>query len=66
MWLAGNITYPKDHPMIEDLRRIDFIAVAPLSQADFLSDDVVSTLIDHIKKAKPFMRFLCEAIDEPY
>ncbi|MFK8111963.1 MAG: DUF2461 domain-containing protein [Rubripirellula sp.] len=58
--------YPKDHPMIEDLRRIDFIAVAPLTEADFTSEEVVKLLIDRIKKAKPLMEFLCDAIEVPY
>lgn len=58
--------YPKDHPMIEDLRRIDFIAVAPLTQAQITSDRVVSIMVDRIKKAKPLMKFLCDAIDIPY
>ena len=52
--------------MIQDLRRKDFIAIAPLTQKELLSDDVVPTLISHIKKAKPLMRFLCDAIDVPY
>ena len=58
--------YPKDHPQIEDLRRIDFIAIAPLTQKDFIDDAIVKTLVDHVKKAKPLMSFLCDAIDVPY
>lgn len=58
--------YPRDHPMIEDLRRIDFIAIAPLSQRDFTSTEILDTLIDRIKQAKPLMKFLCDAIDVPY
>lgn len=58
--------YPIDHPMIEDLRRIDFIAVAPLTEADLTGDKIVSLLLDRVKKAKPLMRFLCDAIDVPY
>lgn len=58
--------YPRDHPMIEDLRRIDFIAVAPVTQAQMTSDEIVSIVIDHVKKARPLMRFLCNAIDAPY
>jgi uncharacterized protein (TIGR02453 family) len=58
--------YPKDHPMIEDLRRIDFIALAPLSQSQVTSDEAVSIMMDRIKKAKPLMKFLCDAIDVPY
>lgn len=58
--------YPKDHPLIDDLRRIDFIAISPLQESDFFRDDLVKLLIERIKQAKPLMRFLCDAIDVPY
>lgn len=58
--------YPRDHPLIEDLRRVDFIAVAPLSEADLTNEQTVSLLMDRIKKAKPLMQFLCDAIEVPY
>ncbi len=58
--------YPRDHPMIEDLRRIDFIGVAPLSQAEVTGEEIVSIVIDRIKRTKPLMQFLCDAIDVPY
>ncbi len=58
--------YSRDHAMIEDLRRIDFIAVAPLTESEITSSEVVPLVIDHVKKAKPLMRFICDAIDVPY
>ncbi len=58
--------FPRDHPMIIDLRRIDFIAVAPLSQAEITSDKVVTILLDRIKRSRPLMQFLCDAIEVPY
>ena len=58
--------YPADHPLIDDLKRIDFIAVAPLEQQDFFDPHIVGKLIDHIKRSKPLMQFLCDAIDLPY
>lgn len=58
--------YAKDHPMIEDLRRIDFIAVAPLSESELTGPDVVATIIDRIKKSRPMMTFLCDAVGVPY
>jgi uncharacterized protein (TIGR02453 family) len=58
--------YAKDHPMIDDLRRIDFIAVTPISEAETTGDQLVSLVIDRIKRAKPLMNFLCDAIDVPY
>ncbi len=58
--------YPKDHPLIEDLRRIDFIATAPLSEAEVTSDKITAIMVDRIKQAKPLMKFLCDAIEIPY
>lgn len=58
--------YPKDHPLIEDLRRKDFIAIAPLSQAEVTGDGLLELILDRVKRAKPLMRFLCDAIDVPY
>ncbi|MEM8670028.1 MAG: DUF2461 domain-containing protein [Planctomycetota bacterium] len=58
--------YPKDHPMIDDLRRIDFIACAPLTHDEVMSEEVVPLIVDRIKRAKPLMRFLCNAIEVPY
>ena len=58
--------YPKDHPMIEDLRRIDFIGVAQLTPQDFIDSDAVQRVAKQIRDAKPMMKFLCDAIDVPY
>ena len=55
-----------DHPCIEDLRRTDFIAVANVD--DSLA--IQKTFIDHVAQAfaaaKPFVRFLCDAIKAPF
>ncbi|EMI46194.1 DUF2461 domain-containing protein [Rhodopirellula sp. SWK7] len=58
--------YDKNHPEIIDLRRIDFIAVSPLARDDFLQPDIVKRIVGLIRDAKPWMRFLCDAIDVPY
>lgn len=58
--------YDKDHPQIEDLRRIDFIGIAPLTQSDLTTDGAVENLVRLIRDAKPIMTFLCNAIDVPY
>lgn len=58
--------YPNDHSEIEDLRRIDFIAVAHLTQQDVTSGGAVARIVDLIRDAKPLMRFLCGAINVPY
>lgn len=58
--------FPKDHPMIEDLRRKDFIAIAPITEAEMTGDGIVELIMDRVKKAKPLMQFLCDAIEVPY
>ncbi|TWU08480.1 DUF2461 domain-containing protein [Stieleria varia] len=58
--------YPKDHPLIEDLKRKDFIAIAPLTEKDLTGDAAISLLMERVRQAKPAMKFLCEAIDVPY
>lgn len=58
--------YAKDHPMIDDLRRKDFIAIAPISQSEMTGDAIVDLIITRVKQAKPLMKFLCDAIDVPY
>ncbi len=58
--------YPRDHPMIEDLRRIDYIAVAPISEEQIVAAGVAALIVDRIKAGKSLMRFLCDAIGVPY
>ena len=58
--------FPADHPCIEDLRRTDFIAVADVDDSATLQ----TTFIDHVAQtftaARPFMRFLCDAMKIPF
>ena len=51
-----------DHPLIEDLKRKDFIAVQPLSSDAVLRPDFVKESIAAFKAARPLCRFLCNAI----
>jgi uncharacterized protein (TIGR02453 family) len=63
-------TAPRDidpgHPLIEDLRRIDFIAVSPLSRDEATSSDATKFVVNKIKAARPMMTFLCDAAGVPY
>lgn len=58
--------YDKDHPEIEDLRRIDYMALAKMSPSEFTDPGVVDRVVGLIRDAKPLMKFLCGAIDIPY
>ena len=58
--------YARNHPLIDDLRRKDFIAVSPLTRQQVLTNDLIETLVQRIRSARPLMRFLCDAIGVPY
>jgi uncharacterized protein (TIGR02453 family) len=58
--------YAVDHPALEDLKRKDFIALAPLSFDDVISAGLLELAGNRFASAAPLMRFLCEALGVPY
>lgn len=57
--------YDAEHPLIEDLKRKDHIGLANLSKNDLYDRNLIDKLIVNFKAAKPFVRFLCDAIHRP-
>lgn len=55
-----------DHPLIEDLRRKDFIAVAQLSEDDLTSAGFLDAFTALCRTAAPFQRWLCRAAGVSY
>jgi uncharacterized protein (TIGR02453 family) len=55
--------YAKDHPLVEDLKRKDFIGLAALSKAVVTSRNFRPQVAERFRQAAPYMRFLCEALD---
>ena len=55
--------YPADHPMIDDLRRKDFIAVEELSMSEIYAAGFTDRVNQSFASTKPLMRFLCQALD---
>ena len=55
-----------DHPLIEDLRRKDFIAVTKLDPEAVIASGFAADLTRRMKTATPLMRWLCEAIGVPF
>lgn len=55
--------YHKDHPLLVDLKRKDFIAVKKLSRKSVLSSHLLDETIALFDQAEPFMRFLCTALE---
>ncbi len=52
-----------DHPLIDDLKRKDFIATTGLPQKTVTGNDFLADFTDNCKRAAPLMRFLCDALD---
>lgn len=58
--------YDADHPLIEDLKRKDFIASTGLTQTQVTSPTFLDDFVDNCSRGGPFMEFLCEAVEVPY
>jgi uncharacterized protein (TIGR02453 family) len=55
--------YAKDHPLVEDLKRKDFIGLASLSKTEMTSKNFRALVVERFKQAEPYMRFLCGAVE---
>ncbi len=58
--------YAKDHPLIEDLKRTDFVAIAELSRRQVLAADFPACVVDSFAAGAPFVRYLCKAVGAPF
>lgn len=54
--------FDADHPLIDDLKRKDFIASTRLTQSQVTSDDFMKTYVGTVKAGVPLIRYLTEAI----
>lgn len=55
--------YAKDHPLIDDIKRKDFIAIRNFTEDQVYADDFVDFVTDSFQAATPLMSFLCEALE---
>ena len=58
--------FDAEDPLIVDLKRKDFIASSRLTQGFATSTTLIDDYTVLSKKASPFMRFLCEAVEVPF
>jgi len=58
--------YAKDHPLIDDLKRKDFIAISHIDENSVLNSKFKKQVMDHFKVADNYMQFLCKALDLRY
>ena len=54
--------YDPDHPLIDDLKRKDFVAATEFSEEDAVAPDFIDVYADACRKATPFMGFLTTAV----
>lgn len=57
--------YAIDHPMIEDLRRKDFIGAGNLQPGDETRGDFLDVCVSRFRSTRPLLRFLGEAVGLP-
>ncbi len=58
--------YAKDHPLIDDIKRKDFIAVKNMQHSDALHPKFQQKVETAFKAANDYMRFLCKAVEVPF
>ena len=58
--------YARDHPLIEDLKRKDFVAVCPLDESAALLPDLPERFAEICADGAAFTRFLCKAVEVPF
>lgn len=58
--------YDKDHPLIEELKRKDFIAISRIDEKDVLSAKFKKQVLDRYRIADDFMYYLCQALELQY
>jgi uncharacterized protein (TIGR02453 family) len=58
--------FDRDHPLIDELKRKDFIAIADLTEADATAGDFLDRFLDLCAAAGGLMRFLCDSARVSY
>lgn len=58
--------YDPDHPLMEDLKRKDFIATTSLSEEEVCAPDFIDRYAELCRVAAPFVAFLTTAVGLPF
>ncbi|MEM9058222.1 MAG: DUF2461 family protein, partial [Pseudomonadota bacterium] len=58
--------FDAEHPLIDDIKRKDFIGVKALTHDDLYSERLVKETAAAFKAGAALMRFLCKAAGIPY
>ncbi|MCP3867610.1 MAG: DUF2461 domain-containing protein [Gammaproteobacteria bacterium] len=55
--------YPPEHPLVEDLKRKDFIACSAFDDQQVCRKDFSRFVAGRFRQATPFMNYLCSALE---
>lgn len=55
--------YPADHPLIDDLKRKDFVVAQPLDETVVCGPELLDAVVDGFRGAAPLVDYLCAALD---
>ena len=58
--------YDPEHPLIDDLKRKDFVAFAQLSERQVTGKDFLAVYTQLCRTGAPFVKYLCGAVDVPF
>ncbi|MCB1760865.1 MAG: DUF2461 domain-containing protein [Gammaproteobacteria bacterium] len=58
--------YPREHELMLDLMRKDFIACRPFAEREINDQGFVRLVADAFRQTDPFMRYLCTALELNY
>ena len=58
--------YDKEHPLLEDLKRKDFIAIANVPNKFILNNEFRDDVFSYFSAADVYMQFLCDALKLRY
>lgn len=58
--------FSADHPLIDDLKRKDFIALKPIEAESIRQSNLVERTLHDYRRSDHFMRYLCSAIGVNY
>ena len=55
-----------DHPLLEDLKRKDFIAIAASTEKQVCAPDFPEIFAERCKSTSAFVKFLSQAVEQPF
>jgi len=58
--------FDAEHPMIEDLKRKDYIAICSLTERDVTRTDLVQRVVERYSRARGYLGWLADAVGMPF